>query len=262
MEKLFLSVFILALLFSSAPAKAADKEFRDCDACPVMVKIPAGSFMMGALAGEGWDDEYPQHKVTIAKAFAVSKFEVTLDEFAAFVAATGYDGQGYAKRPTVTEVRGGPAIVSWDDSQAYVKWLSAKTGKSYRLLSEAEWEYAARAGSTEAYPFPASDIAKYANIGGSTDGFRYTNPVGAFPPNKFGLYDMHGNLREWVQDCKNPNYDGAPSDGSAWLQGDCKWRMVRGGSWSSIPKGARSATRSSSIPFMSGNESLRIARAL
>lgn len=232
--------------------------FRDCDECPEMVTVPAGSFVMGSPADEEGrrDDEGPQRTVTIGRAFAVGKFEVTFAEWDACVAGGGCNGyrpedQGWGRgnRPVIN--------VSWNDAQAYVQWLSNRTGKRYRLLSEAEWEYAARARTTTAYPWDQSASHESANYGmdlccgglaQGSDSWLYTAPVGSFPANGFGLYDMHGNVLEWTEDCYNGSYAGASSDGSAPRSGDCSIRVLRGGSWFSLPRGLRSAFRAWNYP--------------
>ena len=219
--------------------------FRECaQDCPEMVVLPTGEFMMGAPATEKDrnDDEGPQRSVTIAKPFAVSKFEVTFADWDACVSVggcpqVGDSGFGRGTRPVI--------YVSWDEAQQYAAWFSKMTGRPYRLLTEAEWEYAARAGSTTAY-FWGDEIGKgNANCGGcgsQWDG-RQTAPVGSFVPNAFGLYDMAGNVWQWVQDCYHDNYNGALTDGSAWTTGDCSRRAVRGGSWFNGPPNVRSAGR-------------------
>jgi formylglycine-generating enzyme required for sulfatase activity len=218
-----------------------------------MVVVPAGSFTMGSPSSEAGreSDEGPEHQVTIANAFAVGKFEVTFAEWDACLsdgACDGYEpsdsGWGKGNRPVIH--------VSWNDAQSYLTWLSRKTGKQYRLLSESEWEYAARAGTTT--PFHWGDTASHdnANYGNDVccmglakgpDMWENTSPVGSFPPNAFGLYDMSGNVWEWTADCQNKGYDGAPSDGAAWSTGDCSMHVMRGGSWFSDPAFARSAIR-------------------
>jgi formylglycine-generating enzyme required for sulfatase activity len=231
--------------------------FQECNNCPNMMVVPAGSFTMGSPASEpGRDsDEGPQHTVTIAQQFAVGQFELTFDQWDACVADRGCRGYspidafwGRGRRPVI--------YVSSDDAQSYVAWLSKITGKSYRVLSEAEYEYAARAGSTTAYPW-GPDIklngvamANCVDCGSQWDG-KQTAPVGSFPPNKFGLYDMVGNVWEWTEDCYHDSYNGAPADGSAWTGGACTCpvltnttcRVVRGGSWSYNPQNLRSANR-------------------
>jgi len=221
--------------------------FRECAKdCPELVVVPAGEFMMGSPVTEKDrnDDESPQRSVTIAKPFAVSKFEVTFADWDACVSVgecpqVGDSGFGRGTRPVI--------YVSWDEAQQYAAWFSKMTGRPYRLLTEAEWEYAARAGSTTAY-FWGDEIGKRnANCGGcgsQWDG-RQTAPVGSFAPNAFGLYDIAGNVWQWVQDCYHDNYNGAPTDGSAWTIGDCSRRAVRGGSWFNGPQNLRSAGRDS-----------------
>ena len=220
--------------------------FRDCPECPEMVVVPAGSFMMGS---DESSSEKPRHRVTIAKPFAVGKHEVTFAEWDACVVAGGcggghrpYDrGWGRGRRPVIN--------VSWDDAKAYVLWLNRKTGKQYRLPSEAEWEYAARAGTTTRYSW-GDDIgrnrANCANCGSRWDN-EQTAPTGSFRANVFGLHDVHGNVWEWVEDCWSGDYPGAPSDGRAWTGGDCGNRVLRGGSWDFNDRGSsdlRSATGS------------------
>jgi formylglycine-generating enzyme required for sulfatase activity len=228
--------------------------FRDSPDTPEMVVIPAGEFMMG---------EGTQHKVTIARPFAVGKYPLTFDEWDACVKAGGCKhkpedaGWGRGNRPVIN--------VTWEDAQAYVAWLSKKTGKPYRLLSEAEWEYAARAGTTTRYPWgdePGTNRANFRGSGSQWSG-KQTAPVGSFEPNAFGLYDMIGNVWEWLQDCWNDSYDGAPTDGSAWESGDCGRRVVRGGSWGYGPESARVADRIRSNPTIRIiDQGFRLARTL
>ena len=204
---------------------------RDCpDVCPEMVVLPAGEFMMGS---NEYDSEKPPRKVTISRPFAVGKFEVTFSEWEACVADGGcthrpadQHGWGRGRRPVIN--------VSWHDAKEYVGWLSRKTGKSYRLLSEAEWEFAARAGTTTRYAFGDRITKSQAQFSeGSWSSTGKTVEVGSFPANRFGLHDLHGNVWEWVEDAWHPNYHGAPVDGSAWQGGDAQ-RVLRGGSWMSI----------------------------
>ena len=234
--------------------------FRDCDVCPEMVVVPAGSFMMGSPPSEEGrdDDEGPVHRVMIAEPFAVGKYEVTFEEWDACVSSGGCGGYrpddggwGRGGRPVIH--------VSWEDAQAYVAWLSGKTGEAYRLLSESEWEYAARAGTTTRYHWgdDSSDQCDYANgsdrtakrrqpdwtIADCDDGHYRIAPVGSFKANAFGLHDMHGNVWEWAEDCWNDSYAGAPTDGSAWELGQCDRRVLRGGSWGGGPRGLRVALR-------------------
>jgi formylglycine-generating enzyme required for sulfatase activity len=234
--------------------------FKECANCPEMMVVPAGSFTMGSPTGEPGRsaDEGPQHTVTIARPSAVGRFAVTFDEWDACAADGGCnqvevlaglgnvlkpykpsdDGWGRGRRPVIN--------VSWDDAKAYVAWLSKKTGKSYRLLSAAEYEYATRAGTQTAYPWGNAIGTNNANCHacGSQWDARQTAPVGSFAPNGFGLYDMVGNVEEWMEDCYHDSYVGAPTDGSAWIEGaDCSSRIVRAGSWFFAPAFLRSAKR-------------------
>lgn len=247
--------------------------FRDCDdeTCPWMVVLPAGSFLMGSRASEPgrYDDEGPQHRVQVAS-FAVGQYEVTFRQWDACVAAGGCTtrpgdaGWGRGQRPVMN--------VSWDDAQQYVKWLSGKTGQTYRLPSEAEWEYAARAGTSTPFAFGKRITTAQANFdgnytynGGAKDESRQkTLPVGSLAKNAWGLYDMHGNVWEWVQDCSHPNYQGAPTDGQAWTAGcSGSTRLLRGGGWDDHPGGARSAFRNHLGPSNRFNiTGFRLARML
>ncbi|MDP6563662.1 MAG: SUMF1/EgtB/PvdO family nonheme iron enzyme [Alphaproteobacteria bacterium] len=212
--------------------------FKDCPGCPEMVVVPAGSFRMGSPADEPQrdDDEGPQHRVTIPAPFAVGKYEVTFAQWDACVAAGGCGGYRPKDRGWGRDNR--PVInVSWKDARSYVIWLSGKTGKSYRLLSEAEWEYVARARTTTRYWWGDRFDANKANNGVQS------KPVGSYEPNAFGLYDVHGNVWEWVADCWNKNYWDAPEDGRIWTSGNCSRRVLRGGSWLSDPRVLRSANR-------------------
>jgi formylglycine-generating enzyme required for sulfatase activity len=250
-------------------APGALAEFRDCAAaCPQMVVIPAGEFTMGSPPSEQGAEA--QHRVTIAAPFAVSKFEITFDEWDACVAdggCGGYrpddEGWGRGKRPVI--------YMSWEDGKAYANWLGHKTGQSYRLLSEAEWEYAARAGTTTPFSHGDALSPNAANYDGSADGSgpsdsnrQTTMPVGSFPANGFGLHDMHGNVSEWVEDCWQDDYaPRTPTDGSAWIEGNCNGRVVRGGSWEDSQVELRSAARTGGAKedrFYT--DGLRIARGL
>jgi formylglycine-generating enzyme required for sulfatase activity/CRP-like cAMP-binding protein len=241
--------------------------FRECaEGCPEMVVVPAGDFMMGSPTDEEsrTNSENPQHKVTIAAPFAVSKFEVTFDEWDTCATYGDCDPQildsgfGRGRKPVIN--------VSWYDAQRYAAWLSKMTGKPYRLLSEAEWEYAARAGTKTSYSW-GDEIGKgKANClgcGSEWDG-KQTAPVGSFAANAFGVHDMHGNVSEWVEDCYHANYDGAPADGSAWTAGgDCSSRILRGGGWDNSPVNLRSASRGSGTAFIQSNSlGFRVARTL
>jgi formylglycine-generating enzyme required for sulfatase activity len=262
---------------------SAGSIYRDCPDCPEMVVLPAGSYQMGS---EENDNEKPVHMVSIGKSFAVGKYEVSVGEFRAFVRATGYrtdaetnsggmngcrvfdstannwsyqidthwERLNYAQSP-----RHPVSCISWNDAKAYVSWLSKVTGRTYRLLSESEWEYAARAGGSTTRPWGDNaneacrydnvlDLSKWPNGGVSkerhecNDGNFFPAPVGSYAANAFGLYDMIGNVGEWTEDCSNGSYKDLPSDGEAAF-GYCKSRMVRGGSWLSTPTNARSARR-------------------
>ena len=241
-------------------------KFRDCPECPELVVVPSGSFDMGSPESEEgrYDEEGPVHRVTFARPFAVGVYEVTFGEWDACVSGRGCgghrpddEGWGRGKRPAIN--------VSWDDAKAYVRWLSRKTGEEYRLLSEAEWEYVARAGTTTRYWWGNRIGRNRANCDGCGSRWDYeqTAPVGSFSANPFGLHDVHGNVREWVEDCWNESYHGAPSDGSAWESGECRKRVLRGGSWNYEPRNLRSANRNW---LTSGNryyiDGFRVARTL
>jgi formylglycine-generating enzyme required for sulfatase activity len=237
--------------------KAGDS-FREClKDCPEMVVVPAGEFMMGSSATEKGhhDNEGPQHKVTIAKPFAVSKFAVTFADWNACVSVGGCPQvSAISKRDITAQQRSAWAQlqsswavsdVNWDDAQQYVAWLSKMTGRAYRLLSEAEWEYAGRAGSTTAY-FWGDEVGEVCReCGREGDGL---SPVESLKPNAFGLYDMAGRVWEWVQDCYEKDYNGAPTDGSAWITSICPMRVTRGGVWSIRPEGLRAALRNGAFP--------------
>ena len=267
----------------AAPAAGALKpgsEFKDCAACPPMVVIPRGRFVMGSPPGEKGrvDNEGPLHVVTIARPFAVGKYEITFDDWEACVTDRGCarvddSGFGRGRRPVIN--------VSHENAVSYVTWLSEKTKKKYRLLSEAEWEYAARARSDKARFWGSSPdgACQYANVFNPAtrakykdsdreafhcnDGYVETAPVGSFKPNSFGLYDMLGNVWEWVDDCWNATYFGAPLDGSAWSTGDCSNRILRGGGWYYGPRNVRAAKRLKNEPSKRGNDvGFRVAKSL
>ncbi len=240
-------------------------EFRDCDDCPEMVVVPAGSFMMGSPADEDdrRDTEGPQHTVTIPQNFAVGRFEVTFFEWDAFCKRHARAECGH--HPSGRFGRGRQPVlnISWDHAKAYVAWLSRTTGEAYRLLSEAEWEYAARAGTTT--PFSTGNFlaSLEANHRGLTRYLRSTAVVGQSDVNGFGLFDMHGNVSEWVEDCWNDSYAGAPDDGSARMSGDCTKHVLRGGSWKDEAKDLRSASRYGRwTVFMDELAGFRVARTL
>jgi formylglycine-generating enzyme required for sulfatase activity len=208
-----------------------------------MILVRAGNFITGSDMNEDgrFEDEGPQHVVAI-EPFAASKFAVTFGDWDACVAAggcpqVGDSGFGREKRPVIN--------VTWYQAHRYAEWFSKMTGRPYRLLTEAEWEYAARADSETAYcwgPEIGKGNANCRDCGSEWDAKR-TATVGAFAPNMFGFFDMAGNVWQWVQDCYNDAYYNAPTDGSAWVAGDCTLRVVRGGSWESDPDFLRSATR-------------------
>jgi formylglycine-generating enzyme required for sulfatase activity len=223
--------------------------FRECanaKNCPEMVVVPAGGFIMGSPASEQGraDNEEPQHKVVFARPFAVARFDVTFDDWDACadygpcprVSDSGY---GRGRQPVIN--------VTWDDARHYAAWLSRMTGKPYRLLSEAEFEDAARAGTRTAYPW-GDEIGKNnanCNACGSQWDNRQPSPVDSFAGNPFGLHDMHGNVWQWTEDCYHGDYQGAPQDGSAWIEGaDCSRRVVRGGCWRNDPRGNPRGLRS------------------
>ena len=237
---------------------------RDCDVCPELVVVPAGSFRMGDLSGGGDADERPVRTVTIPRPFAIGKYETTFAQWDACAAAG-------ACRPGVADVGFGrgerPVIlVSREDAQAYAAWLSRLTGKPFRLPSEAEWEYAARAGSRTKYPWGGEVGRGNANCDGC--GSRWddarTAPVGSFPANRFGVHDAIGNVYEWVEDCGGYSYDGAPSDGAVREpDGPCTQRMMRGGSWLSLPRASRPANRvRNPAGYRDVNIGFRVARSL
>jgi formylglycine-generating enzyme required for sulfatase activity len=216
------------------------KTFRDCDTCPEMIELPPGTFTMGSKRGDV--SEQPAHTVKIDYPFAISRFEVTVGEWKACHAAGGCEYLPKKKGMTATS----PVYnLSWLDARQYVKWLSRKTDKKYRLPSEAEWEYAARAGTKTAYWW-GNDVgqgkANCKNCGGDWNRKR-PGLVDAFAANAYGLHGMNGSVWEWVADCWFDNYKGAPRDGSARDRGDCQSRVLRGGSWRNDASYARSSSR-------------------
>lgn len=280
-------VLVASLPAASGPAPARGepgRAFRDCSDCPLMRVIPSGSFVMGSPPGEAGrqPEEGPQHAVTIARPFALAAYDVTRAEFARFAADTGYRPEQPRCDWRDPKARGQPlnqspndpvVCVSWDDARAYAAWLSRKSGKAYRLPSEAEWEYAARAGTVSARPWGEAPSREFANYGAETccgplaagrDRWATTSPVGAFPPNRFGLYDMLGNVWQRTEDCAHDDYRGAPADGSAWTTGgDCSRRMVRGGGWFHPPDLLRSAARAADPKDFRVNDiGFRVARSL
>ena len=262
--------------------KTVGSRFRDCEECLELVVVASGSYRMGSPSGEEGrdDDEGPVHRVEIGERLAVGVYEVTVGQWRRFARETGYSAgdrcrvyeeeQGEWKwrwgsgrnweRPGFVQDEGHPVVcVSWEDAQAYARWLSRKTGKGYRLPSESEWEYVARGGTRSARYWGEGERGqcRYANgadeagkrqynwtWGASCDdGYVHTSPVGSFEANGYGLRDVLGNVWEWVGDCWNESYEGAPADGSAWTRGNCGARVLRGGSWVDVPMGLRSACR-------------------
>jgi formylglycine-generating enzyme required for sulfatase activity len=231
--------------------------FRDCADCPEMVVIPAGRFTMGSPDSEpGHLADEQQHQVAVRAPFAVGKYAVTFAEWDACAAAGGCSerpsdqGWGRDRHPAIN--------VSWNDAQQYAQWLSTKTRHTYRLLTEAEWEYAARAGTVTAYSFGATISPSQANYGGEIG---RTQPVGSYPPNPWGLYEMHGNVYQWVQDCYVSNNTATTDAGTAVEQAGCSARVVRGGSWADDPDFLRSATRHYYTPGIRyGHVGFRLSR--
>jgi formylglycine-generating enzyme required for sulfatase activity len=288
MKWLFIAtgMFVALLSVSAAQDRAPGAVFRDCADCPEMVVIPGGRFVMGTAPGEedreGLSVQYqnrsqPQHGVTV-KRFSAGRFEVTRGQYRVFAEATGRGSDGCFiwsrddfekipdrdwRNPGYAQDDTHPVVcVSWDDATAYAAWLGQRTGRSYRLLTEAEWEYAARAGTTTARFWGdagvmscgfanGADFTTQVHVPGAAeweiarcdDRYAYTAPVGSYRANSFGLHDMLGNVWEWTQDCWNESFRGAPADGSAWAAGDCFLRVVRGGSWEDAPLGLRAAYR-------------------
>jgi formylglycine-generating enzyme required for sulfatase activity len=265
--------------------------FRECADCPEMVVVPAGSFTMGSPQNEKdrRSDEGPQHTVMIGRAFAAGRFHVTHGQFAAFVQKTGYltsgtclfaedkDMRAYWRGLGLAQDGSHPAVcVGFDDAKAYVDWVAKETGKPYRLLSESEWEYAAR-GQTSPGAYPrfwfGNDekvLCRYGNFldrqGGwkdapCDDGYKDTSPVGHYEPNAFGLHDMAGNAAQFTADCWHDNYNGAPADGSARNDGCERSRVVRGGAFNTYPDGLRAAARSGLWAASTGI-GFRVARTL
>jgi formylglycine-generating enzyme required for sulfatase activity len=286
-----LALLILTGGLLPSSAQSASRSYRDCRDCPELVSIPPGTFTMGASAAEEEHEgvvsglrgrAQPQHSVTLADGFRLGKYPVTRAEFAAFIADSGYSTndvctvyastgrqlewksqRGYSWRnPNYPQTDRDPVVcVGWDDAHAYTAWLSRKTGHDYRLPSEAEWEFAARAGSTTVrfWGDDPQQGCRYANTADQkfvalkrfpgdgalscSDGYAYTAPVGRFQPNAFGLYDTLGNVWQWTEDCFNSSLEGAPSNGSAWLTGTCAMRVHKGGAWAFVPSFVRSGGR-------------------
>lgn len=282
----------LLLLSSIASAAQPGDEFKDCRDCPDMMVVPAGQFSKETSAGG------TVQIVRLARAFAVGKFEITRAQYARFVAASkravpdkcfvfqGVNEQGVGqfawsagknwRDPGYAQTDSDPVVcVSWEDAQAYIVWLNQQTGKTYRLLSETEWEYAARAGSSTVQWWNDDTSCIYVNSADRSfkrlypslsdasdcdDGHAFTAPVGSYKPNGFGLYDMLGNAWEWTEDCEHGNSTGAPMDGTAWIRdGDCSKRVRRSGSWYRPVTANRSALPAAD---WHGNGGFRVARAL
>lgn len=234
--------------------------FRDCPECPEMVLLPTGTFEMGSNDGEA--DERPVHRVTIARPFAIGKYEVTQGEWVALMGDHPSDFGG--ERNPVDRV-------DWNDAKEFVRRLSTRTGEEYRLPSEAEWEYAARAGSSTKYPWGILDpvCRAGASNGAKFDGsaechrVRGTGAIGTFAPNAFDLFDVIGNVWEWTEDCYHGSYIDAPTDGGAQTSGDCARRVLRGGSWYNNRRDLRSANRDRSTPANRNNSfGIRVARTI
>jgi formylglycine-generating enzyme required for sulfatase activity len=294
-----LSSVALALAFSlfalSASAQAPGTTFKDCANCPEMVVVPAGSFTMGSPESEaGRFPNENQVQVRIPRPFAVGKFEVTFDEYDACLAEGGCQvcivprrGSGINAETTCNNYRPRdqgfgrgrrPVIyIGFTQMEAYLQWLSMKTGKTYRLLSEAEWEYAARAGTTTAFGTGRNTISSTeANVlhiePGQTahaallevSAESMTKPVGSYPPNAFGIHDMHGNVAELTADCGNNNsHTGNPGDGTARKTGNCNQRMIRGGSWVTRPDTTTRSAFRDAVPNEGFNDQgFRVARDL
>ncbi|MDE1165511.1 MAG: formylglycine-generating enzyme family protein [Pseudomonas sp.] len=281
------SLLALGYLSLSFDALAADpttpgKVFSDCKKdCPEMVVLPAGSFVMGTPDDEvgKQDDEGPLHTVTFEHPFAISRFHITAEQWQRYAKQTHTvlpDGDRRPGRlcqngkPSYPQGPRQPAVcMNWDEVHGYIDWLAKKTGQPYRMLSESEREYAARAGSTGPFPFPFDkegeySITQHANGYGPKDGYTYTAPVGSFPPNAFGVYDMHGNVYEWLADCWHTDYVGAPTDGSAWTTGGtCTHRQIRGNDYIEPAIFSRSGNRNEREPAVRGDWlSFRVARNL
>ena len=228
MQKILVLLPALLLIHTAQAAAQPGETFRDCPDCPEMVSIPAGSFIMGSpLSEKGRDSDETQATVAISMPFAAGKYEVTFAEWDACMAAGGCSGYrpadsgwGRGRQPVIN--------VSWKDAMQYAQWLSQKTGKTYRLLSEAEWECASRAGAAATYSFgnEETQLGKYAWYNANSG--KQAHPVGEKLPNAFGLHDVHGNVWEWVEDCYN---------------GDCAYHVLRGGAWSYSPRLLRAAAR-------------------
>jgi len=248
---------------AEAPTTGAVSALKDCDVCPELVTVPAGTFFRGSK--EGRSTEQPVHQVSV-RSFLHGRFEVKQGQWKSVMNSTPSTNQKCGEKCPVESV-------SWDDVQVYLKKLTELTGKQYRLPSQAEWEYAARAGTTSAYWWGDTATHEQANYGSEEccsglaegrDQWENTAPVGQFPPNAFGLHDMQGNVAEWVEDVYHKNYFLAPGDGSAWVSGalyELLARVVRGGAWNHNSGSIRSASRAKAIVVEpSDNIGFRVAR--
>jgi formylglycine-generating enzyme required for sulfatase activity len=288
-----ISLLVFAALGTSLvlflPELEPGSTFWDCDQCPEMVVVPGGMFLMGSPPEEMERDEGegPIRKVVVTP-FAIGKYEVTRREFTSFVEDTGSTAGDSCFVRTSSGGRVDPlkswrdpgypqgihdpvVCISWNSAKAYAAWLAARTGHEYRLPSEAEWEYVARVGTLSPFHYGPTITSDHANYNGTT---RYANgekgvyrkktlPVGSFPANAFGVHDVHGNVWEWVGDCWNDSYRGAPQDGSPWLSGNCGRRGMRGGAWNSRPGNLHSANRTRYVlDYRNYNFGFRIARSL
>ena len=300
MRALMLLAMVTAL---AGPVAKAAAPVRDCSDCPMMVAIPAGSFSMGSSAPEiEWSRmmgappdllkrETPAHKVAL-KAFSMSATEITRDQFERFVRATGHVVTGSClvsgpkgefwsrsnnwRSPGYPQQGDHPVVcIGWNDAMAYTVWLSEQSQKLYRLPSEAEWEYAARAGTTAGryWGWDVADACRHANVANlgevgrpaetvfpCGDGYTATAPVGRFRANAFGLHDMLGNVMEWTADCYHDSYVDAPTDGSAWVEEDCPSRVLRSSSFGAVPWATRSAHRGTGGPGLYSPVGFRVVR--
>ncbi|CAK0742709.1 Formylglycine-generating enzyme family protein [Azospirillaceae bacterium] len=282
---------VMGILPQGQPLLVSGTVFRDCSDCPEMVVMPTGAATIGASVGEEEHEQVPvrfrgraepAHTVTISYPFAVSRYEVTVGEFSRFAAATGRRMEGcwlsvnkewkYLedrswRMPGYGQTERDPVVcVSWEDARAYTDWLSGVLHQKYRLMSEAEWEYTARVGTNTVRPWGQAIGKNFTNCvgcGSRWDGQRPA-PSGSFSVNRFGLYDMLGNVAEWVDDCWHDSYAGAPADGSSWQSGgNCQFRIIRGGSWVDPPRNIRAAQRDRDTPQMrSVFLGFRIARVI
>lgn len=270
------------VLAAACGSETTSQTIRDCADCPELAILQPGSFTRGAAENDPAADEseFPQHEVIIDKLFAIAVTHVTVGEYAAFVAATGYepetgcytltddgwqmDENANWRAPGFLQDASHPAVcISWHDAVAYTSWMANRSGQPYRLPSEAEWEYAARAGteSTNFWGEDDRDVCTYANVNDLTaknkvakvaepcsDGFMYTSPVGSFRPNPFGIYDTVGNAWVWLADCRRGDYRLAPRDGSPNADANCALRVLRGGSWTDTPGPVRIGAREGRPP--------------